>query len=288
MAEAPAAGDAGPLAVYAVNYPLAYFAERLAGERVEVSLPVPAGIDPAFWKPSAEEISQYQSADLILLNGAGYARWTRYATLPRSRTVVTSEGCREAFLPSGEAVQHRHGPEGEHAHDATAFTTWLDMKLATCQAARVRDALIAVRPGDAQTIRERFDALERELDSIDQRLREAAGALGDQALLASHPVYQYLADGYGLTIESLHLEPDRALGPDELRALDDTRAAHSADLMLWEAPPLRATRDQLTSKGVKLVVFDPASQRPAAGTFVDVMSENAHRRACGAGTEVCR
>ena len=35
--------------VYTVNYPLQYFAERIAGDLVEVVLPVPADIDPAFW-----------------------------------------------------------------------------------------------------------------------------------------------------------------------------------------------------------------------------------------------
>jgi len=48
------------LTVYVVNYPLKYFAERIAGEHARVVFPVPGNVDPAFWMPDAETIQQYQ------------------------------------------------------------------------------------------------------------------------------------------------------------------------------------------------------------------------------------
>ena len=62
------------LVVYTVNYPLQYFAQRVAGEQAEVILPMPADIDPVFWQPAAKDIVGFQQADIILLNGAGYAK----------------------------------------------------------------------------------------------------------------------------------------------------------------------------------------------------------------------
>ena len=79
-------------AIYAVNYPLAYFAGRIAGDRARVEFPVPPDIDPAFWSPDAEAVAAFQDADLILLNGAGYARWVHGASLPRRRTINTLAG----------------------------------------------------------------------------------------------------------------------------------------------------------------------------------------------------
>ena len=49
-----------PLSVYVVNYPLQYFAERIGGPDVRVVFPAPADGDPAFWKPSPEQIAAYQ------------------------------------------------------------------------------------------------------------------------------------------------------------------------------------------------------------------------------------
>ena len=273
--------------VYTVNYPLAYFAKRLAPEGSEVVFPAPPGVDPAFWKPSPDVIRQYQNADLILLNGAGYAHWTRYATLPKARTVVTAAGCRDTFLPSGDAVKHQHGPDGEHAHGDTAFTTWLDMRLALCQAEHIRDAFIELAPTPKDAINQQFAALERDLVQLDTRLRAAAKAWGDQPMLASHPVYQYLADAYGLRIESLHFEPDQALGPEAIQALDSLVARHPAKLMLWEAQPLPETEQLLRDRGIATVVFDPASLPPNEGDFLTMMTDNASRFACATGTGAC-
>ena len=86
----PKSQHAGPFVIYTVNYPLSYFAQRMAPVGARVVFPVPPGIDPAFWKPTADAVQGFQSASLILLNGAGYARWTRYTTLPRTRIVAMS------------------------------------------------------------------------------------------------------------------------------------------------------------------------------------------------------
>ena len=87
----PGEGCAGErLNIYVVNYPLKYFAERIAGEHARVVFPAPADVDPVYWMPDAKMISDYQRADLILLNGANYAKWVNKVSLPRFRMVNTS------------------------------------------------------------------------------------------------------------------------------------------------------------------------------------------------------
>ena len=58
----PAAGASEPLLIYSVNYPLQYFAQRIAGEHAEVVCPAPAGTDPAFWNPDAETVAATDAA----------------------------------------------------------------------------------------------------------------------------------------------------------------------------------------------------------------------------------
>jgi zinc transport system substrate-binding protein len=88
QASLQAAGDVR-LTVYVVNYPLQYFAERIAGEHATVVFPAPSEVDPAFWLPDPHTIAAYQRADLILLNGATYEKWLTKATLPYARRVDT-------------------------------------------------------------------------------------------------------------------------------------------------------------------------------------------------------
>jgi len=145
------------LVIYTVNYPLAYFAERIGGDLVEVHFPAPGDEDPAFWSPDADTISAYQGADLILLNGAGYAKWVDRAALPSSRVVNTSGGFTEQFLPIEGTVTHSHGPEGEHEHGDLAFTTWLDPELAIQHAQAIEAAISVLRPDDEPEIRQRME-----------------------------------------------------------------------------------------------------------------------------------
>jgi len=274
--------------IYTVNYPLSYFAERMAPADARVELPVPRGIDPAFWKPSADAVQDYQAASLILLNGAGYAGWTSYATLPQARIVVTADGCRDAYLRTQQGVQHQHGPEGAHAHTELAFTTWLDLRLAACQSGGIRDALIERMPTAKDDVSVEFKTLERDLLDLDERLRIVGKALGGQPLLASHPVYQYLADAYGLSIQSLHLEPDQALSDDDWKEVDVMLKQHRIAWMLWESSPLAATEAGLLERGVTAIVFDPAGQSPSSGDFLSVMKDNVARLECVAGVKPCR
>ena len=74
VAEAPASQDVPLGVVYTVNYPLQYFAQRIADGAVDVEFPEIDG-DPAHWEPSPDDITGFQEADLILLNGARYADW---------------------------------------------------------------------------------------------------------------------------------------------------------------------------------------------------------------------
>ena len=135
LAVGPVGADGSRLTVYTVNYPLQYFAQRIAGERAEVVFPAPGDVDPAFWQPSAEDIASYQRADLILLNGAGYAKWIQRVALPRRKLVDTSATFRDRYIQVDGAATHSHGPNGDHSHAGTAFTTWLDLELAHAQAA---------------------------------------------------------------------------------------------------------------------------------------------------------
>lgn len=267
--------DEGALVVYTTNYPLAYFAERIGGDRVRVEFPVPAGIDPAFWSPSPDEVAAYQGADVVLLNGAGYEGWVAKTSLAESKLVDTSAGFEDLYIVADDQVLHTHGPEGEHEHENVAFTTWLDPVLAIEQARAIREALTARLPGSEADLQQGFEALERDLEELDARLEAWADGVADQPFLASHPVYQYLARRYDLNLASVHFEPDEVPTAGGWRDLAELMQGHAADWMLWEAAPLAEVSARLASDfAVGSVVFAPCGNRPDSGDYLDVMRAN--------------
>ncbi len=271
-----AAGEKKPV-VYVVNYPLKYFADRIGGQAVAVEFPAPAGRDPAYWKPDATAIRGYQKADLILLNGAGYAKWVERATLPSPKLVDTSAKFRDRLIIVEDAVTHSHGPGGEHSHAGPASTTWLDLSLAVEHARAVKDALVKLRPDIAKTFEAGFATLEKDLVDLDKSFAEVVGRKPGQPLLASHPVYQYLERRYKLNLKSLHWEPDEM--PDEAMwtSLAEMLKRHPARWMIWEGKPLDGVVARLKTLGVEAVVVSPGSNAPEKGDFLGVMGENLTR-----------
>jgi zinc transport system substrate-binding protein len=269
---------ARPLLV-ASNYPLFYFASQIAGDSEDVPqivLPEIEG-DPAFWAPSAEQIQLMQSANLVLLNGAGYESWLDWVTLDRDRLLNTSAGFTDQLIELENTLTHQHGPAGEHAHPEIAFTTWLDPRLAVEQAEAVAAALESLAPDQAERFRNNLSALQSRLLDLDRELAGTFAALGDQPILFSHPVYQYLQRRYDLNGVSLHWEPDAEPSASAWIELQKILQQHPAVIMLWEDEPLTSTATRLSELGVQSLVFRTASNRPEQGDYFDVISGNGQR-----------
>lgn len=262
---------AEPLQVYAVNGPLGYFAKRIAGDAAEVTMPSPADEDPAFWQPSPEEITAFQQADLILLNGAGYAKWVANASLPRARLVDTSRAFADQLIVEEDGVSHSHGPAGEHSHAGTAFTTWLDFSQAAAQAEAVADALARKIPAEEDAIAERAATLASELQALDQNARSIGQTLNEQPLIVSHPIYQYLGRAYVLNLHSLTWEPDVAPTDAQLEELDALIAETQAEYFIWENTPIDAAAAAVGERGLTNLVFATGNAMQPADDFLGLM-----------------
>lgn len=260
--------------VYTVNYPLYYFAERIAGDLVEVVLPVPAAIDPAFWQPDSAAVSAFQQADIILLNGAGYAKWLSRVSLPARKLVDTSAAFRERYIHADAGVTHSHGREGDHSHSGVAFTTWLDFTLAAEQARAIAVALSKIRPASKNVFARNLALLEQELLALDSQVHEMVATKPGISLLASHPVYQYFQRRYGLNITSVMWEPDVVPGAVQWSELKQQLEVRPSNWMVWEGRPEPETVARLKSTGVASLVFDPCGNRPVDGDFLGVMQQN--------------
>lgn len=268
------AGAAERVTVFTVNYPLAYFTQQIGGDHVEVIFPVPGDVDPAFWQPETADIAAIQNADLILLNGADYAKWVKQASLPRRKLVNTSTAFKSDYIRVTDTVTHQHGPGGEHSHAGTAFTTWLDFNQATKQAAAIRAALERKVPEHAAFFEDNYRSLERELRTLDESAAAIVARDPEKRFLASHPVYQYFARRYGVNIESVTWEPETVPDDGQWHALRHRLDSHAAGWMIWEGRPLDQTVKELQAIGIDSLVFDPVANSPESGDFISVMKSN--------------
>jgi zinc transport system substrate-binding protein len=277
----PSATESRNALVIASNYPLYYFASRItAGVNAAPDIVFPdIDGDPALWIPSAEQVQILQSADVVILNGAGAERWPDLISIDQRRLFDTSVIIADRLIPLEGAVAHQHGPEGEHSHQGTAFTTWLDPQLALAQAQAVTSELIKLAPNSEKPFLDNLVNLQQELMALDSRLAEVFNSFDGQPVLFSHPVYQYLQRRYGINGESVHWEPHEEPTTSNWIALRKILATHPATIMIWEDQPLPSTAERLSDAGIAIVPFRAAANRPDEGDYFSIMRDNVARLA---------
>ena len=279
--ETPQAG--GVPRVYTTFYPTTYFTRQIAGDRVKVVCPLPAEEDPIFWKPSRKTISEYQQADRVVINGAGFEKWVATASLPSSKVVDTARPLADEFLKFQGNITHSHGPGGQHSHEGVDGHTWLDPNHAKVQANEIRKALAERLPEHADEFQANYVALAGELDTLDRSLVELSKTLADRHLLASHPAYNYLVDRYDWNLTNLDLDPQTM--PDdatmaEIRLILESKPSK---LILWESSPAEEVAARFQEElGLAGIVFSPCETLEEAAiaegeNYLTVMKENVQR-----------
>ena len=259
--------------VAVVNYPLQYFAEQIGRNDVNVYFPVKEG-DPAYWKPDRKEIQVYQKADIIFLNGANYAKWISYVSLPEDKLIDTSQSFSNNYISIQNEVKHNHGPKGDHSHGTIAFTTWLDMQHAIQQADKIREILIKHKPAQKDRYNKNYEELTGKLKAIDEQFRIIEHNLMDTPVIFSHPVYQYFQRKYSINGISVHWEPDVMPDKQSINTLIDENNSHQSKWIIWENEPLPEISENLKSFGIQSAVFNPTSTKPEQGDFISAMHEN--------------
>ena len=260
--------------VVTVNYPLDYFAGRIGGELIQLEYPIPADVDPAYWIPDDDALEIYQSADIIIANGADYAKWMKNVSLPSSRIVNTSSSVKQNYIPLKDVSTHSHGSEGEHEHTGYAFTTWLDFEIAALQAQAVKDELVKKFPDNKEELEANYEELKKDLLNLHKLMKDVALSLENQPIIGSHPVFQYLAKAYSLNIHSVHFEPDEMPSDDQWKEFELILEHHPARVMFWEDEPMPGVKEILNKKEIKTVVFNPCSNKIYDLDFLEVMQKN--------------
>lgn len=189
------AGDAGNRTrVVTSFYPLYDFASHVAGNRAEVSALVPPGIEPHDWEPTLGDVNRARSADMLVINGAGFESWAD--GIGAKRIVNTSEGIELA---------------GADSH------VWLDPILVKEQVESIRAALALVDSKNAAYYNENAAAYAAELDSLDSFIRSELATCKKSDFIAFHDAFSRFAQRYGLNQHAIHdISPEGEALPQRL------------------------------------------------------------------------
>lgn len=254
--------DPDTLSVVASFFPMYDFARKIAGDRADVRLMVPAGSDPHTWEPTAADIADLARSDLFVYSGAGMEHWADDVIDAASNgELQVLEASVGISLRSGGHTEDHEEEESADDHDGMDPHVWLSPVNAKIQMANIRDALIAADPGGAETYQANYSHWAAEADTLDAAFRDALAPYAGRGIVVAHEAFGYLCDAYGLEQIAVEgLTPDSE--PDPARVAEIIRLARKYDVkvVFFDKTASSKVADTIAAEvGARVDVLDPAA-----------------------------
>lgn len=275
--------DSKPTVVTTI-YPLYEFARQVFGQRAEVVLLTPPGVEPHDWEPGPADLVKVKKAKLFIYNGAGMEPWVEPIknTVLAGKNVVNVSEAVALIAAAEEDVGHEEDSHG-HGHDHGHLDPhiWLDPINAQDITGRIAQAAKEIDPANAARYEANAQSYIAQLAALHAEYITAFNQTSRRELITTHAAFGYLAKRYGLVQEAIMgLEPDAEPSPEKMTQIIRYIKARNIKYIFAEtllSPKLAQTIASET--GVKVLVLNPleglTDQEVAQGkTYLSVMREN--------------
>lgn len=220
-APAAALSEDSRLHIVALNFPAYDFSRQIAGDRAQVTLLLPPGMDAHSFEPSPRDLILVQGADLLVYNGGIGDHWVEgllsamgQDAPPALAMMGLVDTVSEELVTGMEDAEHAHedpaGEEAEHGGDADSHGetpeardldehVWTSPRNAILIALGIADALSGLDPEGADTYERNFLAYEAQLKQLDADFRALVdGAPRRVIVLGDRFPMRYFTMEYGL------------------------------------------------------------------------------------------
>lgn len=175
--------------------PLKYFAQKVGGEHVRVSVMVQPGHSPATYEPTPKQMAQLADSDLYIRVGVPFEiTWMEKIQSANPRLRI-------ADARNGIDLQTDHTAVGGHGHGGQTEGdphVWLDPALGIIIARTIQSELTRLDPKNSESYSRGASALIAELEQLDSYIRGITSSMPNRKFVVFHPAWGYFARAYAL------------------------------------------------------------------------------------------
>ena len=276
----PPSSQPKKLRVVTTLFPLYDFARNIGGDKIDLTLLLPPGIEPHSFEPRPDDLVRISKADLFVFTSEQMEPWAMKlikGVAAESLLVVdTSKGTR--LLKGGAANEH----EGEQGAGGMDPHIWLDFANARIMVDNMATGMAAKDPANREYYAARAAAYKAELQKLDDEFRTGLANCGKREFLhGGHYAFGYLAKRYGLTYHSAQaVNPDAEPTPAKIAGLlkqmrgHDLRFVYSEELLSPRSAEMIAKES-----GAKILMLHGAhniskDELASGATFISLMKRN--------------
>ena len=257
-------GDRPPT-VIAAFYPLAFMAERLGGDLVDVENVTPAGAEPHDLELTPDQVDAIEDADVVLYVGGGFQ--------PAIEEIAERQGDRAVDLLRASGGT---GAEDDDPH------VWLDPTLLADAVPDIAERIArAVDDDQRSAIDDNRDALVTALTDLHREFGDGLQTCERRAFVTSHDAFGRLAAAYDLEqLAVAGLSPESEPDAQRLDELTDEIESRGITTVFYEELVSSDVAETLAREaGVKAAVLSPLEGLTDAQVendedYLSVMREN--------------
>ncbi|MDD2337250.1 MAG: zinc ABC transporter substrate-binding protein [Geobacteraceae bacterium] len=200
----PDAEKKGKLQVVVSLFPLYDFTRTIGGDKVNVSLLLPPGMEAHSFEPKPDDIIRANKADVFIYTNRYMEPWavSIASGLDTRKTLVEDASQGGHFLRAGSDTEHDH--EGNNGEGMDPHI-WLDFANAQTMVDNILSALVAKDPSHRGDYTANAEAYKAKLRELDEKYRTGLSHCDKHIFLhGGHYAFGYLANRYGLTYESAY------------------------------------------------------------------------------------
>jgi zinc transport system substrate-binding protein len=189
------------LQVVTTVFPYYDFVRQIAGDLVEVSLIVPAGMDTHSFEPTPKDLIQMGEADLLIYNGGENEQWVNRVLESSSNSKLLADEMMQHVDTLLE--EHVEGMETEQESDGDEEETdehiWTSPVNAMRIVEQIAQDLSQADPEHATVYQARKEQYTKKLQKLDQKIRRVvSGAKQRYLAFGDRFPLRYFVEEYGL------------------------------------------------------------------------------------------
>ena len=259
--------------------------KRVGGQRIELTVLLPIGLDPHAFEPTPQDLRAISHADLVFINGAGLEEFLPkiIQSLANPEVIVDlSEGIPLLSLANGHLEEDHE--EEEHEHGGFDPHVWLDPTLVKVWTLNIAETLGGIDPDHRDEFFANAQTYTSELDDLDVWIfAQISNVEPDRrTLISDHNEFGYFARRYGFQIIGLVIPAFSTMAEPsarDLAALEDTIRREGVEVLIT-GTDIHFDRIQTIQNdtGIRVLSLYSASLSPVGGpasTYLDLMRYNA-------------
>ncbi len=284
--DAPAGSSTGGKLRVAVSIPpQGYFARRIGGEHVDVSVILGAGQSHSTYEPTPKQLASLSEDRVLFCIGVLFEQSIvkkladMYPNLEMVdtrqdvplRRMDASESAYHVERAPGEGDEHAdhdHDHDHDHAHaheDLFACEgefdphIWLSPRLAKIQARTMCETMKRLDPDHADAFERSYAAFSADMDALDAELAAKLKPFAGQTIFVFHPAFGYFTEAYGLKQKAVEIAGREPSAQQLARLIDQAKAAKVKLIFVQAQFGATSTKALAESIGGSVESIDPLS-----------------------------